>query len=352
MLGLSSKSSFGIDIGTQTIKLTEVKKKGGKYHLVNYVTWRDPLEDVVQEKGGARNSSSELIANILNNMIQQAKMNIQSVYLAIPSYLAFSAPVEFPIMSNEELVSAVNMQARQHIPVPIEDVQVDWLNLGVSSDQKTIHVLLMAVPNTVISKYLKIAELAGIEIEGFELDIFSQMRATDMSSSPACLVDFGARSSSVGIFDEKQRLSLLRSFDVGGNHITNNIASAAGIPVEQAEKMKIQFGVGGESEEVTTGFDMTFRRTIIRDLVRAIQEYERSTQAEMNNIILIGGMSHMKGLESYMKQCLVSEHPSYERIQVSIGKPTPSVVVPSDFTSLFESTVWQEISLSLGIALK
>lgn len=352
MFGVSAKSSFGIDIGTQTIKLTEVQKKGNKYHLVNYATWSDTLDDVVQEKGGARDSSSDLIAEVLNTMIRQAKMDIQKMYIAIPSYLAFSAPVDFPVMSSEDLASAVNLQAKQHIPVPIEEVQVDWINLGLSPDKKSVQVLLMAIPNTVISKYLKISQLAGIEVEGFELDIFSQMRATDMSGAPACLVDIGARSSSIGIFDKDQRLSLLRSFDLGGNHVTNDIAARANVSVDQAEKMKIQFGVTGENAQVVAGVDQTFRNTIIRDLARAIQEYEKKTQTKMNQVILIGGMSHMKGMARYVKQCLIAEQSSLSGVDVLLGQPSSSIAVRSDFADAFRSKIWQDISLALGIALK
>ncbi len=352
MFGIAAKSSFGIDIGTQTIKLTEVRKKGNMYHLVNYATWSDALDDVVQDKNGNRDSSSEIIAEILNVMIQQAKMDIQKMYIAIPSYLAFSTTVEFPVMSSEDLANAIHLQAKQYIPVPIEEVQVDWINLGLSPDKKTVQVLLMAIPNTVISKYLKISQLAGIEVEGFELDIFSQMRATHMEGSPACLVDIGARSSSIGIFDKDKRLSLLRSFDVGGNHVTNAIADQAGVSVEEGESMKVKFGVTGENQYVVSGVDSTLRKTIIRDLSLVLQEYEQKSGIRVNQVIIIGGMSHMRGMTQYMKSCLVSNNSALGSLEVSIGQPSSKIGVRSEFSETFRSKVWQDISLALGIALK
>jgi len=124
------------------------------------------------------------------------------------------------------------------------------------------------------------------------------------------------------------------------------------VSVDDAEKMKIQFGVTGENAQVVSGVDQTFRNTIIRDLARAIQEYEKKSQSKMNQVILIGGMSHMKGMARYVKQCLVAEHDALKGVEVLIGQPSSSIVVRSDFTDAFRSKIWQDISLALGIALK
>lgn len=348
----SIKTTFGVDIGTQTIKLVEVNKKKNTYNLVNYVTWTDLLTEVVQEKSNANSSGAEVVAEIIQAMAKQASMELGQMYIAIPSYLAFSAEIELPNMSYEELSNAVRLEAAQHIPVPIEQVQIDWVNLGVIKENNNVRILILALPNTVIARYQKIAELAKISIEGFELDIFSQMRATHLDAGAVCLMDIGARSSSIGVFDTNRRLALLRSFDVGGNHISNHIADVNHISVEEAEALKKEFGMSGGSQQVITGVDDILGEHVLKLVAKFLVEHQDKYQYKVGKIVLVGGLSNMMGITHYVQDRLAAEQELLSGIQVELGRPSKEVKVKDELRDWFKTQIWSDISLALGIALK
>lgn len=352
MFGLGAKRSFGIDIGTQTIKIAELQKRGGSYQVVNYAVWSDSLNEVLQEKGGKRVSSAKHIAGIIQNMMKQAGMNIEEAYFAIPSYLAFSAVVDFPMMSDEELTNAVPLEAKQYIPVPIEDVQVDWINLGKSEKMGGVQVLLMAIPNTVVAKYLKIARLLGIEVKGFELDVFSQIRSISLDPKVTCVVDVGARTSSVSILGADQQLMLTRSYDVGGNQITNQIASTKEVSSEEAESLKKGNGLNGSDEKTVQVVQSVMKNFIANDVGSLLREYESKNGNPVEHLVIVGGISRMRGVREFFETEVHGIGTQYSQVQVGVAEPTQKVSVKPGFEQLFRESIWQDVALAVGIALR
>ena len=84
-------------------------------------------------------------------------------------------------MTSKELPNAVIFEARQHIPVPLSEVTIDWSLIGGEvpdhRGKEKLQILLLAVPNEVIAQYRKIAELSKLEILALESEVFSIVRA-------------------------------------------------------------------------------------------------------------------------------------------------------------------------------
>ena len=68
-------------------------------------------------------------------MLNASEMNIDKAYVALPSYLAFFAIISMPLLTSEELITAVPLEAKNHIPVPLKNIQLDWINLGKNKTQ-------------------------------------------------------------------------------------------------------------------------------------------------------------------------------------------------------------------------
>ena len=238
MLNLGKNNSFGIDIGTQTIKITEVVKKGSSFLINNYSVWDDDIQDVIQQKNSDIALSAEAIDKIVTVMLKAANMYIKEAYIALPSYLSFTSIITIPILSNEELLTAIPLEAKKHIPVPLENVQLDWINLGKNKSDSQYNILIIAIPNNIIERYIELSKLAGISIKGFELDCFSVLRAIDLPNEAVCIVDIGARNSMVMIVNGNKKLQSIQSFDFGGNYITELISKNKNISILDAENLK------------------------------------------------------------------------------------------------------------------
>lgn len=351
MFGISSKKSYGIDIGTQTIKIVELTSRSKEVSVINYSIWNDEIDNIIQDKSGSSSLPVDSIINVINLMLDSAEMSITEAYVAIPSYLAFSAVISMPIMGPEELSSAVPLEAKQYIPVPINAVQLDWMNLGENKEKDKYNILLIAIPTTAVKKYIDVSKALGIKIKGFELDVFSVIRAIELPSSQVCVVDIGARTTTVSIVNSDRQLQAIQSFDFGGNQITKLIAEMKGISAGEAEELKKSNGISGTESQVSNLIQSKFRSFIENEVVRIIKQTQDKIQIQVQDVVLIGGVVKMKGLQDFVDMVIKSNLVSQD-IKTSVAKSIPNLSIKGIKDKNKVDVIYQDLLLSIGIALK
>jgi type IV pilus assembly protein PilM len=350
LFSFGKKKSYGIDIGTQSIKICELLPKGDRVQLVNYAVWSNDGGEVIQEKGG-NSMSPEYIAGIIKQMCKNSGIRMTEGYFAVPTFLAFSSIIQVPVMSEVELVKAVPLEARQYIPIPMSEVQIDWINLGKSVRTGKFNILLMAIPNTAIHKYTGIAKLLGINIKGFELDIFSQIRSINIKNRNTCVVDVGARSSTVSLINKRKELVMTRSFDVGGNQITNRIAEVLNLSTDRAERLKIDNGVVGD-QGIAGIISNSLSQLVQQGIVKVIQDYQIEYAEEVDEVLVLGGISKMKGVLSFFENQLYKADEALKKIEVKLAIPNTKITVRKELEGIFADEIWADLSLAMGIALR
>ncbi|MEY3471068.1 MAG: hypothetical protein RLZZ223_418 [Candidatus Parcubacteria bacterium] len=351
MFGIASKKSYGIDIGTQTIKIVELSSNAKNISVMNYSIWNDEINNIIQDKSGNSSLSVDSIINIINVMLDSAEMNIAEAYVAVPSYLAFSAVISMPIMGPEELASAVPLEAKQHIPVPLNTVQLDWMNLGENKEKDRYNILLIAIPTTAVKKYMDVSGALGVKIKGFELDVFSVIRAIELPSSQVCLVDIGARTTTVSIVNSDKQLQAIQSFDFGGNQITKLIAEMKGISAADAELLKKSNGIGGVESQVSNLIQSKFKSFIENEVIRVIKQTQDKMQIKVEDVVLLGGVVKMNGLKDFVDMVIKSNLVGQD-IKTSVANPIHDLSIKGVKDKSQADKIYQDLLLSIGIALK
>jgi len=351
MFSLFSKDrSFGVDIGTQSIKIVQLQKKDdASYKVMNYAIWSSGTGEVIQEQRDNTMAASH-IARIIGEMLDEADIHMNDVYFALPSFFTFSSVISVPEMSDEELDEAIPLQARQHIPVPMEEVQVNWVNLGMNKTDNTLNILIIAIPNSVISKYQSIAKQLNVDIQGFELDIFSRLRALNLPQQHTCIIDIGSRSTSVSVVDDHKELRMIRSFDMGGNQLTRRLADTMEVSMERAEHMKISNGLTGD-RGVTNVLTKQLERFFKKDIGGMLKEYSEMQGIKVQHIAVTGGIAQMKGINDFAKRHLNKF--VEDGVVVKEAHPSDKILLPDEMKEeVFYEEVWQDISLAIGMALR
>jgi len=351
MFALGQKKSFGIDIGTQTIKIVEMSGSAGGYIIDNYSVWCNDIDKVVQQKNSDESLSPQAITNIIKVMIQQSGMHISQAYMALPSYLALFAVIQVPILEEKEFLTAVPLEAKKHIPVPLNSVQLDWINLGKNKFQDQYDVLIIAIPNTIADKYIEISKALGIKIKGFELDCFSTLRSLDLSKEQTCVIDIGARNSTIMIVDSDKKLQTIQSFDFGGNYITEAIAQLKGCSIIEAENIKKQNGISGADSQVTELIQSKVSSFISNDVIRLLRVVNDTMAININNFVVLGGASKMSGTLDYMEFALKNQL-NNDNIHLSRANPISGLSVKGVRDQSIMLNIWQHLILSVGVTLK
>lgn len=351
MLAFGKKKSFGIDIGTQTIKITEVVGNGNNFLVDNYCIWNDDINKVIQQKDGGSDIPPEEMSKIVNFMLQNADMDLVEAYVALPSYLALFSVIPIPLLDEKEFLTAVPLEAKKHIPVPLNTVQLDWINLGKNKFQDQYDVLIMAIPDTVVSKYVDLSKSLGIKIKGFELDCFSTLRALSLPKENTCVIDMGARTSTVLIVNSDNKLQTIQSFDFGGNQITESIAKMKGISVEEAELLKKQNAMNGADVQVSEFIKSKINSFIATDVMRLLKAVSDRSGININNFVILGGMSKMTGIDEYISSILKIQLNS-TAVKVFQGSFMPNISIKGVKDKKIALDILQDLVLSVGVSLK
>ena len=353
-----SKPSLGIDIGTASIKVVQLKREDEKFRLEAYgqistVGYLERLNDTYQ---GTTLKTLEVVAReMLRVVLEKSAVTVKNAIMSVPVFSSFVSIIEMPFMGEKELERAIQFEARRYVPIPLTEVILDWrvIEVGMIKNDfsprpfKGKRILLIAVPIEVVNKYLRIADALGLRVDALELESFSVTRslmANDKSS--ACILDVGARASSFTIVD-KGVLQMSHSLDVGGGEMTKTLATGLGIASERAEEFKMTYGFDHEAEksqrtEVRELLNIPIGK-IVDEIERMINSYSFKTGRKIEKIILNGGSSRLKGLVEHIGEKL--------DIKSVTANPWSNVIYPT----ILQNTLYEigpEFSVAVGAAMR
>ena len=346
---ITSKNFLGVDIGTSTIKIVELSKKGEKVQLENYgemstlSLYQKPYRTF--EKNVLLLSSYD-ISRAIQGVLEETKAKTNQATFTIPDYSTFYTNFEVPYMTEEELPQAVKYEARHHIPFPLSDVTIDWniIGRGIPGRKSKVKILLVAVPNEVINQYREIAVLANLELRFLEAEVFSLARSlVGEDKRVIALVDIGAQSTTCSIID-KEVLRISHSFDIGSNELIRAVAQGLSIDYQEAGVLIKKYGVAQGGERNIDKILFPIIDTIFQEIKKISKSFYRTEGKEIQKIILAGGAAWLPGLKDYFLHqltCPESEQYFLERVQKDI-------VIADPFRDIFYSPVLERSLKKMG----
>lgn len=298
-----AKTVLGLDIGNRFIKYVELAHGGGgHFSVVSAGMSPAPLKALQSDAP----VDQEAIAIVIKRLLKDGGVRTKTVNIALPETSVFTRVIQVPPLSEKELAGAIRWEAEQYIPLPLEEVQMDFNMLGESIDEvgnKKLDVLLVAAPKNVITRYTKVINLVGLELESMETEILSVSRALAPQVANNQLVvvilNVGDQSTQLSIL-RKGLLTLTRSIPTGGAAFTNALAQDLGLPLPQAEEYKKTYGVLEDQLEGKVYRSLKpILSVIIEEIKRAITFFQTKYAGEVvSTVILSGGSAKLPGFVS------------------------------------------------------
>lgn len=342
-------SVLGVDIGSSSLKVVQLRKDHGKAVLETYGELSlGPYGG--GEVGQATNLSAEQIAETLKDLLREARVTTTSCGVSIPFARSLLTLVELPYRSSKkEQQTVIELEARKYIPVPLSEVQLDWfvvpeLDPSQSVEKegagKKVEVLVVAVHNDELSLLQSAVKGAGLSASFYEIEIFSTIRAVvDEPVKPVIVLDVGASSTKVYVI-EHGVVAFSHSISVGSQDVTRTIATTTNVSIPYAEMVKKQQGLadgqtGGSPELVFSRIFSEVRRVLI--------QYETSRKKSIVAMVLTGGGGITKELNTYAKGIF--------SIDVHVADPFSKTEAPAFMRSVLE-TIGPEFAVAVGLALR
>ncbi len=352
-------SALGIDIGSSSIKVVQLKKKGEKAILETYGELSlGPYGGV--SIGQSTNLDTDKIVQAINDLLNEKEVAITTKVcgLAIPFKASLLSIIQMPAVPEKELGPMINIEARKYIPVPISEVTIDWsvipkrdsddsiipIKTASSNKLKTVDILLVAIHNNIINQYKDIVTKTGLDARFFEIEVFSTIRAIlEGVSGPVMIFDMGASTTKLYIIERgvvQSSHTILR----GAQDITANITRTLNVSTEEAEVIKRSVGMG----KTPDGVDLSSTVSVIADDIffeanRFLFDFQKKRNINIKAVYLTGGGSALRGFRD-----LAAENFKVETIS---GDPFGKVETPAFLENILRVT-GPEFTVAVGAALR
>ena len=348
-------SALGVDFGSSSLKVVQLRKERGQAVLETYGELSlGPYGG--GEAGQATNLSAEQIAETLKDLLREAKVTTKNCGVSIPYARSLLTLVSLPYRADpKEQKTVIELEARKYIPVPIQEVQLDWFVVpkmnpaqsvagtpasGGPAQGDKVDVLLVAVHNDELSLLQDIMARAGLTPSFYEIEIFSTIRAVvEEPVKPVMVLDIGAASTKAYVV-EHGVVALSHAVSVGSQDITRAISISGNVSITRAEALKKEEGIAGAAALGSP--ELIFSR-IFSEVRRVLMQYETAHKKSVSSIIFTGGGGITKELTGYAK--------SIFSIDVHIANPFAKTEAPAFMRSVLQE-IGPEFSVAVGLALR
>lgn len=352
--------SVGVDIGSSSIKIVELEKRGEEIFLKNYALTKVKNKELI--KPGSSKIISKEAGKVVQKIFNDIGINTKSVNVAIPSLASLITTIELPPVSEKEIEQIIQVEAPKYIPVPLVEVVYGWEiiddkltgdknqeddpKLLKASQRKPIRVVLASIMKNISEEYEKVFREVGYEIDSLEIDTFALKRSmVNRKKRGSCLLaDIGDHVTNISIVANGSVVAN-RSIDVGGSRMLELLSKALGINKERAEKIKNNQGLEIDSEEVKKQVILPLLKNISDEIKSAKESFEESySELKVESIILSGGFSQTKGLKEFFKKELGG-------IDIIDGNPWSNLNYPEKIKNNLES-LSPYFGVAIGLALR
>jgi len=303
---MAHKGLFGLDVGSNTVKLVQLKKTRKGYRLVKFGV--KPLDPELIVDGSIVDSGR--VAATVKELVAEQGVTEKNVAFSVSGHSVIVKKVVLPAMTEDDLAETIKWEAEQYIPFDINDVNIDFQILGPATPDtpggaEKMEVLLVAVKKDKITEYTNMVAEAGLSPVIVDVDVFSleNMYATNYDVTPdevVALVNIGASGTNMNILSGGA-FSFTRDIAIGGNKCNEAIQRDFHLQHDEAERALRFETVEGVDPEAVRGMIRHFNAEIATEVVRSLDYYKTTSNHDrIDRILVSGGACKLPGLVEQM----------------------------------------------------
>ncbi len=342
-------TSLGIDIGTRTITLAEVKGGRRTPSITNFGGVELP-PDTVRD---GEILDVDTAASCLKELLESAGVRAKKVQLGVANQRVVVRQLDLPWMDPKELKASLRYQVQEHLPIPVEDAELDVHIVGEHTTDKGTRlqrVLLVAAHRDMVAAHIEVANRAGLKPIGVDLNPFAAIRAMGAASTleqrSQVLIDVGSGVTDL-VVHEGGTPTFVRILVLGGDDITEAMASGLSMPAQEAEARKRELRIG-QLDEGPAAVIVTNRAEQFVEEVRSSLDYYQTQSGNddrPSEVVLVGGGALLGGLADRLADKL--------RLPVSVGSvfdrhPVQDTVYSPEELALVGPSLAVCVGLALG----
>lgn len=336
----------GLDIGSRSIKVGEVKDTSSGRTLTRFGAV-DIAPGIIEEDGI---KNPEAAADSISQMFKLYNIKQHSVAISVGGYSVIVKKINVQNMPEDQLQETIHLEAEQYIPFDISDVNLDFQILGGSElNPNQMSVLLVAAKKEMISDYLNVMELAGLNPCAIDVDAFALQNIYEANyeaeNECVALIDIGANKTSLNILKNNSSV-FMRDVSLGCSQINHRIVSQTDCTADEAEEIK-----NNENQDKMPQEDLNeIVSSIVADWTTEIRRaldffYSTYPDDQLKKIVLSGGGANIKEFRKMLgvqTSTEVSVINSFDKFHID----------ESNIDTTFLNKMAPQAAICLGLALR
>lgn len=329
----TSKTSTGLDVGSQSIKLVQVQRRGGKVRVQTY--GQMPTPSGLVENGFI--TDPEAVGQDLGKLVDQLKLRGSKVVSALAGQQVYTRLLTLPAMKLDEMRHAALYQATSFLPLSIDDVTADIYPVRYLEDSegKKCEVFFVAARKAQAENLIRTCQVAGLKLNRLEIEplalhtlYHSQLRGDQVKG----VLNIGSTRSYLAIF-QNDTLVFVRSIGFGCAAFYQYMreSGTGNVGLEKLNCME-------------SGFEGLMRE-IVSEVSRSLEYFRlQSKNEDVSQIILCGGGARLGDIEEFLSREV--------GIPVQVGDFSSQVQLPDALSAKEKSDLIYEYPVALGLAMR
>ena len=235
-------SVLGIDIGSQTIKVAELRSQGRDASVTALGMTATP-EGAVDHTGIF---NPEGVAMALKALLAESGTSVPFAVVSIAGQASVLVrTLEVPRMNPNELREHMAWEINRNIPFAESTVQSDFRALPDEDPNSANMDVVMAIsPQSAIDAVIGSVKKAGKNVAAIDVEPLALTRSLEYSytdlygGQTICLIDMGHKTTAINIY-RNGKLLMPRQIPIGGEMFTRAIADSLGVSMGEAEDAKL-----------------------------------------------------------------------------------------------------------------
>ena len=313
---IKQEDVVGVDITPNYIRVAQLTEDKGRWLLEKvgsrYIGDQAHLADVA--------ANHDLYVNKLRELVDVAKLETPNVAISIPITSAIIRTVTLPLMSDEEIHSAIEYDSLWsniiQLAEKLEEYSIFWQVIRRNTSDNTMELLFVASKISEINHYVQIATKAGLNPVVVDVRCFAIRNALKTQQqrglNTTALIEFGPNENYVLI-------------------VTDDAPFIYDLYISESDRVLIENGI--PSGEVG---DKLYDR-LSGQIRQAFRAYETKVGSNLiEKVLLVSPVTDVGDLLAQMKKCL-------DGYRVELFDPAANLLIPENL----QAEVYKEKNLSV-----
>ncbi len=271
----------------------------------------------------------EIPEHAIKKKVALKKKNHKAI-ISLPESKTYIHLFSFPDKSN--LYAKIEERIKNTIPFDYEDLYWDFIE--IPSKKREVKVLCVAAQRDIVDSYIYFFKSANVDPVAFDIQGASigrallptkriregkkkkQIRDVMADGQSRMIIDMGAKTTTLSIFNEEAILVVSVPLPYAGNYFRKKISEGLGITEEEANIIKKEEGFKKDGRAYNIVKENGMK--IVEEINDANNYYQREFGSEVKEIIVAGGTALVPNVVEFLNEKI-------DGITVKMGDPLKKI---------------------------